>query len=152
MINKSSAPQHPFIIQLIRDYNTPNNIRLRLLSPTEHENWRSSSLGSENLVMLGKKHIEIIRVPIHPLILQFLATLWLHPMQLTPNSFKFLTASIILNEVEGKDITVEDLIYVFKVKRTPTKSGLPKSSMGTYYLSASKNYFMFSTSTIVDKD
>ena len=73
-------------------------------------------------------------------------------MQLTPNSFKFLTASIILNEVEGKDISVEDLLYVFKVKRTPTKSSLPKSPIGTFYLSTSKNYFMFSASTTMDKD
>ena len=151
-VNKSSAPQPPFITQLIKDCNIPNNIRLRLPSPTESENWRTSGLGNENLIMLGKKHIEIIRLPIHPLILQFLAALRLHPMQLTPNSFKFLTASIILNEVEGKDISVEDLLYVFKVKRTPTKSGLPKSPMGTFYLSASKNYFMFSASTTVDKD
>ena len=73
-------------------------------------------------------------------------------MQFTPNSFKFLTASIILNEIEGKYISVEDLLYIFKVKRTHTKPGLPKSQMGTFYLSASKNYFMFSASTTVDKD
>ena len=73
-------------------------------------------------------------------------------MQLTPNSFKFLIGSIILNEVEGKDISVEDILYVFKVKRTPSKPGLPKNQMGTFYLSTSKNYFMFSASTTVDKD
>ena len=148
----SSAPQPPFITQLIKDCNIPSNIRVRLPTPTESENWRLSGLGNENLIMLGKKHIETIHLPIHPLILQFLAALHLHPMQLTPNSFKFLTASIILNEVEGKDISVEDLLYIFKVKRTQSKPGLPKNQMGTFYLSASKNYFMFSASTTVDKD
>ena len=102
--------------------------------------------------MLGRKHIETIRLPIHPLILQFLTALRLHPMQLTPNSFKFLTAAIILNEVEGKNIFVEDLLFVFKVKRTPTKPGLPKTQMSTFYLSTSKNYFIFSASNTVDKD
>ena len=73
-------------------------------------------------------------------------------MQLTPNSLKFLVASIILNEVEGKNITVEDLIFVFNVKRTPTKPGTPRGQLSTFYLSTSKNDYMFSGSTAVDKD
>ena len=47
---------------------------------------------------------------------------------------------------------MEDLFFVFKVKRTPTKLGLPKSQMSTFYLSTSKNYFIFSASNTVDKD
>ena len=73
-------------------------------------------------------------------------------MQLTPNSLKFLVASVILNEVERKNIVVEDLLFAFKVKRTPSKLGAPKKQMGTFYLSASKNYYMFSGSAAVDKD
>ena len=61
-------------------------------------------------------------------------------------------ASIILNEVEKKNITVEDLLFVFNVKRTPTKPGAPKGQFGTYYLSASKNYYIFSGSAAMDKD
>ena len=148
----SSAPQPPFITQLIKDYNIPNNIQIRLPTPQETENWKLFGLDIENLLILGKKHIETIRLPIHLLILQFLAALRLHPMQLTPNSFKFLIASIILNEVEGRDIFIEDLLFIFKVKRTPSKPGLPKNQMSTFYLSASKNYFIFSTSNTIDKD
>ena len=66
---KSSTSQAPFITQLIKDCNIPNNIQIRLLSPTESANWKTSGLGNENLIMLGKKHIETIRLPIHPLIL-----------------------------------------------------------------------------------
>ena len=150
--SSSSASTPPFIAQMIKDLNIPNNIQIRLLSNDEADNWKTSGLKDENQIVLGRKHIETIRLPIHPLILQFLSALRLHPMQLTPNSLKFLTASIILNEVEKKDITVEDLLFVFKVKRTPTKPGTPKSPFSTYYLSASKNFFMFSASTVVDKD
>ena len=103
----------------------------------------TSCLGDENLLVLGKKHIKTICLPIHPLILQFLSALHLHPMQLTPNSLKFLVASIILNEVKKKNITVEDLLFVFSVKRTPTKPSAPKGQFDTYYLSASKNYYIF---------
>ena len=150
--SSSSASTPPFIAQMIKDLNIPNNIQIRLLSNDEADSWKTSGLKDENQIVLGRKHIETIRLPIHPLILQFLSALRLHPMQLTPNSLKFLTASIILNEVEKKDITVEDLLFVFKVKRTPTKPGTPKSPFSTYCLSTSKNFFMFSASTVVDKD
>ena len=73
-------------------------------------------------------------------------------MQLALNSIKILVASIILNEVEKKNITVEDLLFVFNVKRTPTKPSAPRGQLGTYYLSASKNYYIFSGSATVDKD
>ena len=123
----SSVPQPPFITQLIRDCNIPSNIQIRLPTPQETEKWKIFGLGDENLLVLGKKHIETIRLPIYPLILQFLAALRLHPMQLTPNSVKFLAASIILNEVQGKNITVEDLLFIFRVKRTHSKPSTPKN-------------------------
>ena len=65
----SSASQPPFITQLIMDYNTPNNIQIRLLSPDEANNWKTAGLNNNNLLVLGRKHIETIRLPIHPLIL-----------------------------------------------------------------------------------
>ena len=71
-------------------------------------------------------------------------------MQLTPNSLKFIVAAIILNEVEGKGITVNDLLFTFNVKKTPSKPNSPKQHL-TYYLSASKKYFMFSGKLAVDK-
>ena len=148
----SSVPQPPFITQLIRDYNIPNNIQIRLLTSQEAKKWKTSGLNDENLLVLGRKHIEIIRLPIHHLILQFLSALRLHLMQLIPNSLKFLVASIILNEVEEKNITVEDLIFVFNFKRTPSKPGAPRGQMSTFYLSTSKNYYIFVGSTAVDKD
>ena len=98
----SSSSQLPYITQLIRDCNIHNNIQIRPLTLDEAEYWKTSGLDNKNLLVLGRKHIETIRLPIHPLILQFLSGLHLHPMQLTPNSLKFLVASIILNEVEGK--------------------------------------------------
>ena len=106
----------------------------------------------DNQIVLGRKHIETMRLPIHPLILQFLSALHLYPMQLTPNSLKFLATSIILNEVEKKDITLEDLLFTFRIKRTPMKPGALKNQFGTYYPSASKNFYIFSGSTVVNKD
>ena len=73
-------------------------------------------------------------------------------MQLTPNSLKFLVVSIILNEVEKNNITIEDLLFAFNVKRTPSKPGAPRGQLGTYYLSASKNFYIFSGNATVDKD
>ena len=148
----TSASQPPFITQLIRDYNIPNNIQIRLLSFDEVDNWKTAGLNNDNLLVLGRKHIETIHLPIHPLILQFLSALHLHPMKLTPNSLKFLVASIILNEVEKKNISVEDLLFAFNVERTPSKSGTPKGQLSTFYLSASKNFYIFSGSAAVDKD
>ena len=119
-----------------------------------HAQW-PSYLGHQSIVgflVLGRKHIETIGLPIHHLILQFLSALHLHPMQLNPNSLKFLIASVILNEVEGKNIAVEDLIFAFNVKRTPSKPDAPKGQMSTFYLSASKNYYIFAGSAIADKD
>ena len=83
------------------------------------DRWRISGL-DDNLLVLAKKHIETIRLPIHPMILQFLSALQIHPMQLTPNSLKYIVAAIILNEVEGKGITINDLIFTFNVKKMPT--------------------------------
>ena len=50
-------------------------------------------------------------------------------MQLTPNSLKFLVASIILNEVEKKDITVEDLFLPSKLKELQQSQVLPKANL-----------------------
>ena len=147
-----SAPQPPFITQLIKDLNISNNIQIRLLSNDKANYWKIYGLNDDNLIVLGRKHIETIRLLIHPLILQFLSTLRLHPMQLTPNSLKFLVTSIILNEVEKKNITVEDLLFAFNVKRTPSKPGAPKSQMSTYILSGSKNYYIFARRAAVAKD
>ena len=72
-------------------------------------------------------------------------------MQLTLNSLKFIVAAIILNEVEGKGITVNDLLFTFNVKKTPSKANSPKQHL-TYYLFASKKYFMFFGKLAVDKD
>ena len=85
------------------------------------------------------------------MILQFLSALQIHLMQLTPNSLKFIMATIILNEVEGKGITVNDLIFTFNIKKTPSKPNSPKQYL-TYYISASKKHFMFYGKLAVDKD
>ena len=53
------------------------------------------------------------------MILQFLSALQIHSLQLIPNSLKFIVAAITLNEVEGKGITVNDLLFTFNVKKHP---------------------------------
>ena len=85
------------------------------------------------------------------MILQFLSALQIHPRQLTPNSLKFIVAAIVLNEVEGKGITVNDLLFTYNVKKTPSKPNSPKQYL-TYYLLASKKHFMFISKLAVDKD
>ena len=85
------------------------------------------------------------------MILQFLFSLQIHPMQLTPNSLEFIVATINLNEVEGKGIIVNDLLFTFNIKKTLSKPNSPKQYL-TYYLSASKKHFMCSGKLVVDKD
>ena len=112
-------------MQLIKECNIPDNIKFTPLSLEEENRWRVSGLGDDNVV-LGKRHIETIHLPVYSLILQFLSALQIHPMQLTPNSLKFIVVAIILNEIEGKGITVNDLLFTFNVKKIPSKPNSPK--------------------------
>ena len=113
--------QDYFVSQLIKECNIPDNIKIRPLTLEEENRWRVSGLGDENAFVMGKRHIETIRVPVHYMILQFLSAVQIHPMQLTPNSLKFIVAAIILNEIEGKGVIVNDLFFTFNVKKTPLK-------------------------------
>ena len=61
--------QDSHVSQLIKDCNIPDNIKIRPLAPKEENRWRISGLGDDNLLVLGKRHIETIRLPIHPTIL-----------------------------------------------------------------------------------
>ena len=98
------------ISDLIRDCNIPNFVGIRHIIEAEERRWRVEGL-NPGLLVLGKRHIETIRFPLHTMILQILSILQVHPMQLTPNSLKCIVATIILNEVEKKGITVEDFLF-----------------------------------------
>ena len=93
----------------------------------EEKRWKDEGL-FKDILILGKKHIKTIRLPIHPMIIQLVSALQVHSMQLTPNALKFIVASIILNEVEGKDIIVNDLLYAFRVSKTLTNLNAPPDS------------------------
>ena len=45
--------------------------------------------------------------------------------QFTPNSLKCIVATIILNEVEKKNIMVEDFLFAYKAVKTPTNPKAP---------------------------
>ena len=53
--------------------------------------------------------------------------------------------------MEGKGITINDLLFTFNVKKTPLKPNSSKQYL-IYYLSASKKYFMFFGKLAIDKD
>ena len=152
-----SSPSTPTVnvSDLIRDCNIPSSVHIRPITMAGEKKWKVDGL-DVGLLVLGKRHIETIRVPIHPMILQVLSLLQLHPMQLTPNSLKCIVASIILNEVEKKNITVDDFLFAYKVVKTPTNSKAPPKQYLTFYLSAnnpfSKKYFMYSGKQVVDRD
>ena len=147
----STSSQEYFVSQLIKECNILDTIKIRPLTSEEENRWRISGIGDENTIVLGRRHIETICLPIHSMILQFLSTLQIHPMQLTPNSLKSIIAAIILNEAEGKGIIVNDLLFTYNVKKTPSKPNSPKQYL-TSYLSASKKHFMFTGKLAVDKD
>ena len=67
-------------------------------------------------------------------------------MQFNPNSLKYIVSSIILNEVEKKGITIEDLLHAYKVNKSPNKK-----PYHTFYFT-SRKYFMHSGKQPVDKD
>ena len=70
----SSSIPFPYVSRLIRDCNIPNTIQIRPITVEEENRWRIEGL-DDNLLVLGKKHIEMIHLPIHPMILQFLFAL-----------------------------------------------------------------------------
>ena len=151
-IQNKSSPSTPStkVFDLIRDCNIPSSVCIRPLTEAEEKKWRVEGLDS-GLLVLGKRHIETISFPLHPMILQILSVLQVHPMQLTPNSLKCIVATIILNEVEKKNITVEDFFFVYKVVKTPTSPKAPPKQFMTFYLST-KKYHMYSRKLALDKD
>ena len=121
----STSSREYFTSQLIKECNIPDNIKIRPLTFEEENIWRFNGIRDENTIVLGRRHIETICLPIHYMILPFLSTLQIHPMQLTPNSLKFIVAAIILNETKGKGITFNDLIFTYNVKKIPSKPNSP---------------------------
>ena len=95
---------------LIKDCNIPSSVNIRHITEAEERRWKVEGL-EPDLLVLDKFHIETLHFPLHPMILQILSTLQLHLMQLTPNSLKCIVATIILNEVEKKGITVKDFLF-----------------------------------------
>ena len=93
------------VAKLIKDCNIPDNVQIGPLTVKDENRWRFEGLDS-GLLVLGKRHIETIHFPIHPMILQTLSVLQLHLIQLNLNSLKCIVASVILNEMEKKNITV----------------------------------------------
>ena len=70
-------------------------------------------------------------------------------MQLNLKSLKCIVASGILNEVEKKNITVKDLLFAYKVNKSPSKSSTKQYQ--TFYFT-SRRYFLSSGKQPVDKD
>ena len=151
-VQKKSSPSTPFakVSDLIRDCNIPSSVCIRPITKAEERKWRAKGLDS-GLLVLGKHHIETIRFPLHPMILHILSVLQVYPMQLTPNSLKCIVATIILNEVEKKNIMVEDFLFSYKAVKTPTSPKAPPKQFMTFYLSARK-YYVYSGKLFVDKD
>ena len=103
------------------------------------------------LLVLGKRHIETLSFPLHPMILQILSTLQILPMQLTLNCLKCIVVTIILNEVEKRGFTVDDFLFAYKAVKTPSNPKAPAKQFLTFYLSARK-YYVYSGKLPVDKD
>ena len=69
-ITNKPSPSTPssYVSQLIRDCNILDSIKIRPLVKEKENKWRTLGLGDDNLLVLGKRHIETIRLPIHPMI------------------------------------------------------------------------------------
>ena len=68
------------------------------------------------------------------------------PNAIKPNSLKCIVTFIILNEVEKKGITIEDLLFAYKVNRSPSNK-----PYWTFYFT-SRRYFLYTGKQPIDKD
>ena len=59
----SPSTQVLHVSQLIKDCNIPDTIKIKPLAPEEENRWRTSGLDDDNLLVLGKRHIETIHLP-----------------------------------------------------------------------------------------
>ena len=64
---------------MIRDCNIPNSVNIRNIIEEEEKRLELEGL-EPGLLVLGKRHIETLCFPLHPMILQILSTLQIHPM------------------------------------------------------------------------
>ena len=80
-IQRKPSPSTPFakVSNLIKDCNIPSSIHIRPIIEVEKKRWKIEGLDS-SLLVLGKSHIETIRFPLHPMILQILSALQVHLM------------------------------------------------------------------------
>ena len=62
------------ISDLIRDCNIPSSVNIRHITEREEKIWKSDGL-EPSLLALGKRHIETLCFPLHPMILQILSIL-----------------------------------------------------------------------------
>ena len=138
------------VSDLIRDCNIPSSVYIKPIMEKKEKRWRIEGLNS-GLLVLGKRHIETIYFPLHPMILQILSALQVHLMQRIPNSLKCIVASIILNEVGKKKIKMEGFLFAYKAMKTPTNTKAPPKQYLTYYLSA-KKYHVYSSKLVVGRD
>lgn len=154
--SKSKSPNTPDEVwQLAEELGIPPIVHIKPIEEDELRRWRVEGLANDVLV-LGRCHLEILRFLLHPLVLQFVTTHKAHLMQLTPNSIKCVVAFIILYEVEGKGITLADLFFAFNINKTPTQPSTPPNEYCTNFLTASnpssQKYFIFLGKQVVDKD
>jgi hypothetical protein len=59
-----------------------------------------------------------VRIPMHPLFIQFLIHFRLSPFQCVPNVFRIVMESAVLNEKLGLNLTVHDIAYVYSLQMT----------------------------------
>ena len=64
----SSSTPSTKVSDLIRDCNIPSSVHIRPITGAEEKRWRIEGLDF-GLLVLGKRHIEIIHFPLHPMIL-----------------------------------------------------------------------------------
>lgn len=53
----------------------------------------------------------------HPLLINFLSQYRLSPLQCAPNVFRIVMSTALLNKKLGLNLTVHDIIYVYKIQK-----------------------------------
>lgn len=96
-----------------KEFDIPRDVSVRVWP--ERQDLRSGEGLKEGEIVFSCKHFSAIRFPLHPLIHNFFYRLNLTPMQLNPNSLRILSTTLVLNIVNGWNLSLDDIFYCYNL-------------------------------------
>ena len=100
--------------------------------------WYLHPSAPEGSFVLGRKHLELLRFPLPPLVHQFFSLTGVHPMQLNANGIMILMGLSALSALLNIHIDLEVVFYAYKLAPISKKSSYP-----TFYLQPVQGRYIF---------